>query len=162
MAVLWETVLISILAFAILYVLLHKFAFGKLFAIMEQRRELVLSQMDEASKTREQAHQYVEEQKQALNQARQEAHDIIERSRQTSSKQAEQIVGLAKEEAERIKVEAVRDIANEKTKAVAELRNELGSVSVKIASKLLEREVKNDNMQEELVDQYLKEVGGRP
>lgn len=162
MEVLWETILISILAFAILYWLLNKFAFGKLFAIMEQRRELVMSQMAEASKTREQAHAYVEEQKQALNEARQEAHDIIERSRQTSSKQAEQIVALAKEEAERIKIDAVRDIESEKNKAVAELRNELGSVSVKIASKLLEREVKNDNAQEELVDQYLKEVGGRP
>lgn len=162
MNVLWENIVISILAFAILYWLLNKFAFGKLFAIMEQRRELVMSQMAEASKTREQAHAYVEEQKQALNQARQEAHDIIERSRQTSNKQAEQIVKLAKEEAERIKVDAVRDIENEKKKAVEELRSELGSVSVKIASKLIEREVKNDKAQEELVDQYLKEVGGRP
>ena len=62
MVVLWENIVISILAFGVLYVLLHKFAFGKLFAIMEQRRELVVSQMDEASKTREQAHVYVEEQ----------------------------------------------------------------------------------------------------
>ncbi|EFU38055.1 ATP synthase F0, B subunit [Paenibacillus vortex V453] len=162
MVVLWENIVISILAFGVLYVLLHKFAFGKLFAIMEQRRELVINQIDEASKTREQAHVYVEEQKQALNQARQEAHDIIERSRQTSNKQAEQIVELAKEEADRIKVDALRDIESEKNKAVAELRSELGSVSVRIASKLIEREVKNDKAQEELVDQYLKEVGGRP
>lgn len=162
MVVLWENIVISILAFGVLYVLLHKFAFGKLFAIMEQRRELVVSQMDEASKTREQAHVYVEEQKQALNQARQEAHEIIERSKQTSNKQAEQILELAKEEADRIKVDAIREIESEKAKAVDELRSEIGSVSVKIATKLIEREVKNDKAQEELVDQYLKEVGGRP
>ncbi|GAB6927588.1 F0F1 ATP synthase subunit B [Paenibacillus sp. JCM 10914] len=162
MEVLWENIVISVLAFALLYVLLNKFAFGKLFDIMEKRRELVVGQLDEASRTREQAHAYVEEQKQALNQARQEAHDIIERSRQTGNKQAEQIVDLAKEEAERIKVDAARDIESEKNKAVAELRSEIGSVSVQIASKLLEREVSSDNAQEELVNQYLKEVGGRP
>ncbi|MFC7678603.1 F0F1 ATP synthase subunit B [Paenibacillus sp. GCM10028914] len=162
MTIVWETIVISILAFGVLYVLLHKFAFSKLFAIMEQRRELVMNQMNEAAQTREQAITYVEQQKQALEQARQEAHEIIERSKQTSNKQAEQILELASEEASRIKSEAVRDIESEKNKAVAELRSELGSVSVKIASKLLEREVKNDNVQEELVDQYLKEVGGRP
>lgn len=162
MTVLWETIVISILAFGVLYFLLHKYAFGKLFAIMEQRRELVMSQMNEATQTREQAFTYVEQQKQALEQARQDAHEIIERSKQTSGKQAEQILELANEEASRIKTEAVRDIENEKNKAVKELRSELGSVSVKIASKLIEREVKNDKAQEELVDQYLKEVGGRP
>lgn len=162
MSVLWENMLITIIAFGILYFLLHKYAFNKLFAIMEKRRELVMSQMNEATQTREQAITYVEQQKQALEQARQDAHEIIERSKQTGNKQAEQILELANEEANRIKSEAVRDIESEKNKAVAALREELGSVSVKIASKLLEREVKNDNVQEELVDQYLKEVGGRP
>ncbi|WP_054957634.1 F0F1 ATP synthase subunit B [Paenibacillus dakarensis] len=162
MEIVWETIVISIISFGVLYALLHKFAFSKLFAIMEQRRELVMSQMNEAAQTREQAITYVEQQKQALEQARQDAHEIIERSRQTSNKQAEQIMEMANEEASRIKTAAVRDIENEKNKAVAELRSELGNVSVKIASKLLEREVKKDNVQEELVDQYLKEVGGRP
>ncbi|WP_106767285.1 F0F1 ATP synthase subunit B [Paenibacillus faecalis] len=161
MVILWENIVIAMLAFALLYFLLDRYAFNKLYAVMEKRRELVKSQMDEAAQTREQAITYVEQQKQALEQARQDAHEIIERSKQTGAKQAEQIIELASEEASRIKTEAVRDIENEKNKAVSALREELGSVSVKIASKLIEREVQNDNVQEELVDQYLKEVGGR-
>lgn len=161
MEIVWENIVIAMLAFAVLYYFLNKYAFSKLFIVMEKRRELVKSQMDEAARTREQAITFVEQQKQALEQARQDANEIIERSKQTGNKQAEQILELASEEANRIKSEAVRDIESEKNKAVAALREELGSVSVKIASKLLEREVKNDNVQEELVDQYLKEVGGR-
>lgn len=153
---------LALIAFVILYLLLNKYAFGPLFSIMEKRRELVMSQMNEAAQTREQAVAYVEEQKQALQNARKEAYDIIEQSKQTSSKQADQLMEQAKVEATRIKEDAVRDIASEKNKAVQELRSELGSVSVKIASKLLEKEVSSDNAQEELVDQYLKEVGGRP
>lgn len=158
----WESLVLALIAFGILYFLLNKYAFGPLFSIMEQRRELVLQQMNEATTTRERAVAYVEEQKDALQQARKEAYDIIELSRQTSSKQADQMMEQAKSEAGRIKDEALRDIESEKNKAVQELRSELGIVSVKIASKLLAKEVEGSNAQEELVDQYLKEVGGRP
>lgn len=153
---------LALIAFVILYLLLNKYAFGPLFSIMEKRRELVLQQMNEASQTRDQAVAYVEEQKKALEAARKEAYEIIEQSKQTSSKQADQLMAQAKEEAARIKEDAVRDIASEKNKAVQELHSEVGAVSVKIASKLLEKEVSSNNVQEELVDQYLKEVGGRP
>ena len=157
----WESLVLALVAFLILYLLLNKYAFGPLFSVMEKRRELVLQEMEDAKQTREQASVYVEEQKQALQQARKDAYDIIEQSKQTSSKQATHIIELAKEEADRLKDEAVRDITNEKNKAVEQLRTEVGVASVKIASKLLEKEVKEGNVQTELVDQYLKEVGGR-
>ncbi|AIQ49749.1 ATP synthase F0F1 subunit B [Paenibacillus sp. FSL R7-0273] len=161
MTIIWTNIVFSIVAFVILYILLSKFAFSKLFGIMEKRRELVMQQMDEAAKTREQAVAYVEEQKQALQKAREEAQQIIQQSQATSLNQADKLIDQAKVEAARLKNEAVRDIANEKNKAVEALRSELGSASVRIASKLLEKEVKADGEQEQLVNQYLKEVGGR-
>ncbi|MFP4975411.1 F0F1 ATP synthase subunit B [Paenibacillus sp. CN-4] len=161
MEIIWTNIIFAIIAFVILYVLLSKFAFSKLFGIMEKRRELVMQQMDEAAKTREQAVAYVEEQKQALQTARQEAQAIIQQSQQTSGQQAERLLEEAKQEATRLKQEAVRDIENEKNKAVEELRSELGTASVRIASKLLEKEVSASGEQEQLVDRYLKEVGGR-
>ncbi|OAB42898.1 F0F1 ATP synthase subunit B [Paenibacillus glacialis] len=157
----WETIVISIVSFIVLYWALSRYAFDKLFNIMEQRRVLVLKQLEDAKQTKEQATQYVEDQKAALNEARKEAYEIVERSKQTSSKQAEQILEEASNAVVRLKSEAVRDIESEKNKAVEALRSEIGTVSVKIASKLLEKEVNMDNTQEQLVDQYLKEVGGK-
>lgn len=162
MEVLWENIIITMLAFAILYWLLNKFAFGKLFEVMEKRRELVLGQLEEAKQTREQANAYVEEQKEALSQARQEAYEIIEQSKQSSSKQARDLLEQAKQDAVRLKDEAVRDIETERNKAVEALRGEIGAFSVNIASKLIEREVENNpEEQEKLVNQYLKEVGSK-
>ncbi|GJM83952.1 hypothetical protein HMSSN139_64480 [Paenibacillus sp. HMSSN-139] len=103
----------------------------------------------------------MEEQKSALQQARKEAYEIIEQSKQTSSKQAAQVLDQAKNEAARLKEEALRDIQNETNRAVEQLRSEVGAVSVKIASKLIEKEVSENNVQGELVEKYLKEVGGR-
>lgn len=162
MTVLWENIVITMVAFAILYWLLNKFAFGKLFEVMEKRRELVMGQLEEAKQTREQANTYVEEQKEALSQARQEAYEIIEQSKQSSSKQARDLLEQAKQDATRLKNEAVRDIENERNKAVESLRGEIGAFSVNIASKLIEREVENNpEEQEKLVNQYLKEVGSK-
>lgn len=161
MDIVWTNIVFSIVAFAILYFLLSKYAFSKLFGIMEKRRELVMQQMDEAAKTREQAVAYVEEQKQALNNARQEAQNIIQQSQITSNQQMDKILEQAKSDAARIKDEALRDIENEKNKAVEELRSEIGTASVKIASKLIKKEVSASGEQQQLVDQYLKEVGGR-
>ncbi|MGM1021225.1 MAG: F0F1 ATP synthase subunit B [Bacillota bacterium] len=157
----WTSIVFTIIAFLILYWLLTRYAFGPLFSVMEKRRQLVLQQINEAAQTREQAAAYVEEQKQALQQARKEAYDIIEQSKQTGNKQAEQIIVQAKDEAVRLKDEAVREITSERNKAVAELRSEVGKASVQIASKLIQKEIKEDQVQGELVDQYLKEVGGK-
>nr|WP_216671588.1 F0F1 ATP synthase subunit B [Saccharibacillus qingshengii] len=146
------------IAFIILYLLLNRYAIGPLMSMMEKRRDLVLSQLNEAAATREEASAYVEQQKEALQQARKEAYDIIEQSRQTSGKQADQMIASAKEDAVRLKDEALRDIESEKNKAMAALRSEVGRVSVQIASKLIEKEI-DEKSNEGLVDQYLKDVG---
>ncbi|PWW08423.1 F-type H+-transporting ATPase subunit b [Paenibacillus cellulosilyticus] len=160
MHIVWSTFGIQLVAFLILFWLLKRYAFGPLFGIMEQRKALIQSQLDNAENSRKQASQQLEEQKQALQQARKEAHDIIEQARATSSKQADDIIGTAKSEATRLKDDAVRDIDSEKNKAIAALRGEVGGMSVAIASKIIEKQI-DEKSQEQLVDQYLKEVGSK-
>ncbi|MNR15598.1 ATP synthase subunit b [compost metagenome] len=101
----------------------------------------------------------LEEQKQALQQTRKEAYDIIEQAKHTGSKQADDIIHAASAEASRLKDEALKDIENEKNKAVAALRSQVGAMSVLIASKIIEKQI-DEKSQEELVEHYLKEVGG--
>ncbi|WP_020619478.1 F0F1 ATP synthase subunit B [Paenibacillus daejeonensis] len=156
-----STTIIMIVAFILLYVFLNKYAFGPLFGIMEKRRELIQEQITTAEQSRTEAEQFLAEQKAALDQARKDAYEIIEQSKTTSTKQANEIVNTAKAEATRLKEDAVKDIESEKNKAIATLRGEVGELSVKIASKIIEKQV-DSKSQEQLVNQYLKEVGGRP
>ncbi|QAY67708.1 F0F1 ATP synthase subunit B [Paenibacillus protaetiae] len=156
----WESTVYAIIAFGILYWLLSKYAFGPLFGIMEQRRQMVLEQMNSAESSRQEAQQQMEEQKAALEQARKEAYAIIEQARVTSTKTAEEIVTAAKSEAARLKEDALSDISNEKNKAIEALRSEVGGISVQIASKIIEKQV-DEKSQEQIIDQYLKEVGSK-
>lgn len=155
----WETTVISIISFMILYFLLSKYAFGPLFGIMEKRREYIQDQIKTAEKNRQETEKLLAEQKEAIQNARKEAYELIEQAKLTSSRQAEEIVQQAKAEAARIKEEALRDIENEKNKAVAALRSQVSAMSVLIASKIIEKQI-DEKSQKELIDHYLKQVGG--
>lgn len=158
MSFVWESTVITIIAFIGLYLLLNKYAFGPLFGIMEQRRQLVKDEIASAEASRKAAEQYLEEQKNAVQEARKQAYEMIEQARATSTKQAEDILHAAKAEANRIKEEAAKDIENEKNNAIAALRSQVGSLSVQIASKIIEKQV-DEAAQSQLVEQYLNEVG---
>jgi len=156
----WESFAFAILAFAILYWLLNKYAFGPLFGMMEKRREMIAQQMKSASDNRDQADKLLAEQKKVIEEARKEAYAIIEQSRTMSSKQADELIQNAKAESNRIKEDALKDIESEKNKAVAALRGQVSAMAVMVASKIIEKQV-DEKSQEELIDKYLKEVGGK-
>lgn len=156
----WESTVFTMIAFLALLWLLSKYAFGPLMGIMEQRKKLVQEQLSTAEESRKQAGEQLDEQKKALEQARKEAYEIIESAKVTSSKQADDIMNAAKAEANRLKDEAVKDIDSEKNKAIAALRSQVGGMSVMIASKIIEKQI-DEKSQEQLVDQYLKEVGSK-
>jgi F-type H+-transporting ATPase subunit b len=156
----WESTVYAIIAFVILYWLLNRYAFGPLFNVMEQRKKLVLGELEQAESNRKEAAALLEEQRKAIEQVRQEAQEILEQSRKISTKSADDIIVTAKNEAQRLKDNAMQDITNEKNLAIAELRHQVGEMSVRIASKIIEKEV-DSKSQTELIDNYLKEVGNR-
>jgi len=160
MDIVLSSTVITIIAFLLLLWLLNKYAFGPLFGVMEKRRELIKEQMNAAETSRNAAEASMAEQKAALDEARKEAYAILEQARATSSKQADEIVTSAKNEATRLKDEALKDIESEKNKAISALRTEVGGISVQIASKIIEKQV-DEKSQEEIVNKYLKEVGSK-
>lgn len=159
MALHWESFVFAFIAIIVLYVLLNKYAFGPLFGIMEQRSAQIKDQMQSAENSRTEALRLLEEQKQAIQSARKDAYDLIEQAKVTSVRQADDILTQAKDEANRIKNDALKDIESEKNKAVAALRGQVGAMSVMIASKIIDKQV-DEKSQQELIDQYLKQVGG--
>lgn len=160
MAFHWETFVFAIIAFGLLYALLNKYAFGPLFGIMEQRRTQVMDQMKSAETSRAEAAKLLEEQKKAIQDARKEAYELIEQARVTSVRQADEIIQQAKDEAVRTKNDALKDIESEKNKAIVALRSQVSAMSVMIASKIIEKQL-DEQSQQQLIDQYLKEVGGK-
>jgi F-type H+-transporting ATPase subunit b len=155
----YGTMLVQLVVFLVLLWLVKRFAMKPLMKVLNDRQAHIENQISSAEEANKQASRVVEEQKQALQDAKKAAHEMLEQAKLTSSKQAEQILADSRKEANRIKDEAMRDIENEKNKAIAVLKSQVSAMSVMIASKIIEKQV-DEKSQEQLIEKYLKEVGG--
>ena len=148
----------ALLSFAILLVLLKKFAWGPLMATMEKRENHIANEIDVAEKNRAEAEKASKEAAEQLKQTRQEAQQIIEDAKLAGQQQEQNILEAARVAAERIKETAQEDIRQEKEKAVQALQEQVATLSVQIATKVIEKEI-NAQDQEKLIADYIKEVG---
>lgn len=148
----------QIVSFLILFYFLNKYAFGPIFGIMEKRTQHIQDQLNASEKNRAESEKLLAEQRELLQKARQDAQEIVEEARARSSRQADEIIAQGKEEAGRLRDQAVADIQQERDKALASLREQVGTLSVLLASKIIEKEI-DAKEQEKLIDQYLREVG---
>lgn len=150
--------LVQLVVFLILLALLRKFAWGPLMNMMEKRENFVASEIKSAEQSRLEAETSANEATAQLNQVKEEAQTMIEDAKQAGVKQEKDIIASATQEAERIKLQAQQDIQNEKEQAVQALQAQVSSLSVMIASKVIEKEI-NAQDQEALINEYIKEVG---
>jgi F-type H+-transporting ATPase subunit b len=155
----YGTMLTQLIIFIVLFWLVKRYAMKPLMKVLNDRQAHIENQISSAEEANKLATNIVEEQKQALQDARKAAHEMLEQAKATSSKQADQILADSRKEATRIKDEAMRDIETEKNKAIAALKSQVSAMSVMIASKIIEKQV-DEKSQEQLIEKYLKEVGG--
>ncbi|WP_059104133.1 F0F1 ATP synthase subunit B [Shouchella shacheensis] len=157
MEIAWGSALFQLLGFTVLLLLLSKFALRPLLGVMQKRQDMVNEQIDSAEKNRKEAEKLIEEQRNEMKNARVEARELIENAKKAGEQQGQDIVRASKEEAQRIHEQALAEIQNEKDQAVAALREQVASLSVLIAQKVIEKEL-DASEQDQLVQEYLKQA----
>lgn len=150
--------LMQLFFFIVLLLLVRKFAWGPVMNMMQKREDYVAGEIEAAEKSRAEAEQASKEAMEQLKQTKQEAQAMIEEARNAGTRQQEEIIAAAKAEADRMKESAQVDIQNEKEKALQALQDKVASLSVLIASKVIEKEISSQD-QEKLINDYIKEVG---
>ena len=98
------------------------------------------------------------EYEQNLQNARAEAGQIVASAQKTAAARGEELLGEARAQAAALKQKAEADIAQERKKAVNEVKDEIGGMAMEIASKVVEREIKEADHQD-LIDEFIKNVG---
>ncbi|WP_196121196.1 F0F1 ATP synthase subunit B [Anaerobacillus alkaliphilus] len=154
----WLNAAYQLVVFFVLLVLLKKFAFGPIIGMMQKREEHIANQITSAEKNREEAEKYLVEQREAIQTARAEAQSILANAKKISEQQTEEAIKSAKAEAERMKDIALAEIKREKEQAVSALREQVATLSVLVATKVIEKEL-DEKAQSKLIEDYLKEVG---
>ena len=151
-------IIVTVLIFLILLILLKKFAWGPLMGVMDQRAELIATEIEQAEKSRIESKELLEEQRSLLKEARNDAQAIVENAREQGESQREDIVKVARNEVARLKEEATLEIASEREKAVAAVREEFVSLSILAASKVLGKELSEEDNRA-LIEETIAKAG---
>ena len=127
----------------VFYLLLRKFLFGPVSEVMEKRKKMISSDLDDAAQTKAEAEEIKQEYEKNLAQAKDEAGQIVSDARARAKNEYQNKMDQTKEE---------------KQKTIAGLQTEIAGIALMAASKVVEKEA-NDKGNEKLLDDFLKEAG---
>ena len=152
------TFLAQICNLMIQLVIFKKFLLKPIKQVIADRKAKADSEIADAQKLRTEAEAMKAEYEQNLQNARTEANQIVATAQKTATARSEEIVGEARAQAAALKQRAEADIAQERKKAVNEVKDEIGGIAMEIASKVVEREI-SEKDHKDLIDEFIKNVG---
>ena len=152
------TFLAQICNLMIQLVIFKKLLLNPVKKVIAERKAKADSQIADAEKLRTEAEAMKAEYEQNLQKARTEANQIVAAAQKTAAARSEELLGEARAQAAALKQKAEADIAQERKKAVNEVKDEIGGMAMEIASKVVEREIKEADHQD-LIDEFIKNVG---
>ena len=152
------TFLAQICNLMIQLVIFKKLLLNPVKKVIAERKAKADSQIADAEKLRTEAEAMKAEYEQNLQDARTEANQIVAAAQKTAAARSEELLGEARAQAAALKQKAEADIAQERKKAVNEVKDEIGGIAMEIASKVVEREI-SEKDHKDLIDEFIKNVG---
>jgi len=152
------TIFWAVLIFSIFFYILAKFAWKPILGALKQRDDMIKGSLEAAEKARKEMLQLQSDNEAILRKAREEREDILREARDVRDKLIGEAKGKATQEAAKIVETAKAGIEREKNKALAEIHDQLATLSVEIASKLLGEQLSKTGEQQKLIKKYLDDI----
>ena len=152
------TVIWMTLIFSLFFFLLAKFAWKPILGAIKERDETIKGSLEAAERAREEMLKLQSDNEMILRKAREEREAILKDGREIREKLIAEAKTKAEEEAGKMIEKAKADIESEKKKVLLEINEQVVTLSVDIASKLLRSQLSKTAEQEKLIENYLKEV----
>ncbi|MDA9373338.1 F0F1 ATP synthase subunit B [Flavobacteriaceae bacterium] len=149
----WQTIIFILLIF-----LLKKFAWKPILDAVNEREEGIKNALLSAEKAREEMASLQSDNEQTLKKARSERDLLLKEAREIKQQLIDEAKNEAKNEAKKIISQAQETIQNEKNAAIVDLKNQVASLSIDIAEKVLKEKLSNNQSQMNLVKDLVKEV----
>lgn len=151
--VFWHTI-----AFLILMFLLTKFAWKPVLKAIKDRESNIETALASAEKAKLEMTRLTNENEQLLLKAREERDVILKEAKELKDKIVLEAQNAAKEEGAKMIAQAKKEIEDQKHRALSEMKDQVSSLSLDIARKVLESEFDNKQKQDEFVADLLKNV----
>lgn len=145
------------ITFLLLLVVLSKFAWGPIVNMLNEREGNIRGALEQARKERAEAEKLLTDQKATFALAQREAAELAKKNQQEVEVLRQELTSKAKKEAEELVVSARRQIVEEKTKAVAELKSLVADLAIEAAGRLVKANL-DDKAQRQLVQEYIEQL----
>jgi F-type H+-transporting ATPase subunit b len=152
------TIFWTTLIFGLFFLLLAKFGWKPILNAVKARDEMIKGSLESAERARLEMLKLQSENETIIRKAREEREGILKEAREIRDKLIVEAKGRATEEAEKLIEKARTGIESEKRKALTEIREQVASLSVEIASRILNEKLSQTEQQNKLIDNYLKEI----
>jgi len=151
--VFWNTI-----AFLVLLIVLGKFAWKPMLKAIAERESGIEEALLRADKMKAEIAAMQNENEALLVKAREERAGMIKDAKETADKMVSDAKDKAKQEYERIISDAQSAITQQKNAALTEVKNQVGTLVVEVAEKILRKELSNKAEQESYIKQIAEGV----
>lgn len=147
----------SVTFLTILFIL-KKFAWKPILNMIKEREDSIESAIQSAENARKEMENLKAGNEKILQEARNERDLMLKEARDTKDAIVNEAKEKAKLEADRIINQARESIQNEKMAAITELKNQVATLSIEIAEKIIREQLSSDDKQKALTSNLMKEV----
>jgi len=146
------------ITFLVVFFLLWKFGFPVITGMVKERQAFIDESLKKAHEANERLANIQKEGESILQEAREKQAQILKEAAETRDAIVEQAQTKARSEGARLLDEAKAAIEQEKKAAIADIRQQVATLSVLIAEKVLKKNLKDDKAQMDLIDRMLDDV----
>ena len=127
----------TLIAFAITFFVLRKYAFGPIQKTIDERRDRIRQAVEEADNARNEARELLEQNRAILAQARSESADILAEARKVGDAQIERAKQEGETDRQRRMEETRRQIDAETARAIGQIRSEVADLTVEATERVV-------------------------
>ena len=146
------------LSFITLLLILRKYAWKPILRSLKVREEYIEFSLKDAEHAKEEIRKMAETRKQMMDAARLEREGLIREARELKDEIIEEARAAAITEASRMVEKARAQIDRERKEAIANIRQQVGLMSLEIAEKILKEELVSEERQQLVIEKYLQHV----
>jgi F-type H+-transporting ATPase subunit b len=147
-----------VLAFSIVFFILKRFAWGPILKMLQEREQSIDQALKSADQAREEMARLKAGHEEMLQQSHAERDILLGEARRIREQMIEKAHLDAAAEATRLLEQARKEIGQEKSAAIHEIRQQVADLSVEIAEKILRRELADRKEQEILIREQLRDL----
>jgi F-type H+-transporting ATPase subunit b len=149
------------ITFLVVFFLLWKYGFPVITGMVKERQAFIDESLKKAHEANERLANIQKEGESILQEAREKQAQILKEAAETRDAIVEQAQTKARSEGARLLDEAKAAIEQEKKAAIADIRQQVATLSVQIAEKVLKKNLKDDKAQMDLIDRMLDDVSAK-